>query len=220
MQVTDCGVVGYFTGVGGQTNVKDNSGNGGQPLTATAIGSGAPGLWMPSVNRVLAAGQFAQWTVNGILSLSGSQSVKVRAEIQRNDPNNPGLFAWAGIMLTRGDNGAVATEHNILAADLQSVLSGAAWAPTTSYAKGAVVNNDSGKPYICTAAGTSAGSGGPTGQGTAIVDGTCTWAFLQRDVVLQTTDTSLAGNVRLIHQFQQNSIAADLLVTALSILNP
>ncbi len=53
-----------------------------------------------------------------------------------------------------------------------------AWAPTTAYVKGDLRTNDSGKIYYCTIAGTSAGSGGPTGTGTAIVDGSVTWRFI------------------------------------------
>lgn len=57
-----------------------------------------------------------------------------------------------------------------------------AWSPTHAYVAtpGArsVVTNDGGRAYICVAGGTSAGSGGPTGTGTAIVDGGATWYFL------------------------------------------
>lgn len=54
-----------------------------------------------------------------------------------------------------------------------------AWAPSTSYSVGDIVSNDSPENiYRCTVAGTSAGAGGPTGEGTAIVDNTVTWRFL------------------------------------------
>lgn len=54
-----------------------------------------------------------------------------------------------------------------------------AWAPTTYYDVGDIVRNDSPENiYICAIAGTSAGSGGPTGEGTAIVDGSATWRFV------------------------------------------
>lgn len=45
-----------------------------------------------------------------------------------------------------------------------------------------VVTNDSGRYYICVSGGTSAGSGGPTGTGTAIVDGGVTWYFLENTI--------------------------------------
>jgi hypothetical protein len=53
-----------------------------------------------------------------------------------------------------------------------------AWAGSTAYAKGALRTNDTGKIYYCTVAGTSAGAGGPTGTGTAITDGSCTWRYI------------------------------------------
>ena len=52
-----------------------------------------------------------------------------------------------------------------------------AWAGTTAYAVGNRVTNN-GNVYNCSAGGTSAGSGGPTTQGAAIVDGTVVWQFL------------------------------------------
>jgi len=52
-----------------------------------------------------------------------------------------------------------------------------AWAPTTSYVPGDRRTN-SGKVYLCITAGTSAGSGGPTGNGSDIVDNTVHWRYL------------------------------------------
>ena len=50
-----------------------------------------------------------------------------------------------------------------------------AWQASTAYAVGDSVTNDSGKGYVCDTAGTSAGSGGPTGTGANITDGTARW---------------------------------------------
>lgn len=52
------------------------------------------------------------------------------------------------------------------------------WASTTDYKIGEVTTNDGGNVYRCIAPGTSAGSGGPTGQGDDITDGTAHWAFV------------------------------------------
>lgn len=57
------------------------------------------------------------------------------------------------------------------------------WAAATSYALNAVVANDGGW-YICTQAGTSAGSGGPTGTGTSIVDNTVRWDYRPCDLIM------------------------------------
>lgn len=55
----------------------------------------------------------------------------------------------------------------------------AAWATGTAYSVGDIVRNDSPENiYVCAIAGTSAGAGGPTGEGTAIVDNTVTWRFV------------------------------------------
>ena len=54
----------------------------------------------------------------------------------------------------------------------------AAWAADTSYAVGDVKRN-SGNVYECIKAGTSASSGGPSGEGDEIVDNGCTWKFLR-----------------------------------------
>jgi hypothetical protein len=50
------------------------------------------------------------------------------------------------------------------------------WAPTTAYLVGDKVVNGP-NTYNATVGGTSAGSGGPTGTGTGITDGTVTWNF-------------------------------------------
>lgn len=51
------------------------------------------------------------------------------------------------------------------------------WKASTVFAAGQTCKNDSGKIYVATVGGTSAASGGPTGYGTAIVDGGITWRY-------------------------------------------
>lgn len=51
------------------------------------------------------------------------------------------------------------------------------WVLSTAYAVDNVRANGA-NVYICTTAGTSAGSGGPTGTGTSITDGTAVWDYL------------------------------------------
>ena len=54
-----------------------------------------------------------------------------------------------------------------------------AWTALTTYARYALVVNDSGKLYVATSlSGTSHSVGGPTGTGTNIVDATCTWRYV------------------------------------------
>jgi len=52
-----------------------------------------------------------------------------------------------------------------------------AWVASTAYVVGQVRENG-GNIYRCVTAGTSAGSGGPTGTGTAIADGTAAWNYV------------------------------------------
>lgn len=51
------------------------------------------------------------------------------------------------------------------------------WAATTVYALNQQVHNG-GNVYKATTGGTSAGSGGPTGTGTGITDGSAVWSYL------------------------------------------
>jgi len=53
-----------------------------------------------------------------------------------------------------------------------------AWAASTSYSVGDVVRNND-NIYECIRAGTSAGSGGPDGEGDSIVDNGVTWKFIE-----------------------------------------
>ncbi len=53
-----------------------------------------------------------------------------------------------------------------------------AWGATAAKLVGEPCTNDSGKVYRCITAGTTAGSGGPTGTSTDITDGTVHWAYV------------------------------------------
>lgn len=67
------------------------------------------------------------------------------------------------------------------------------WAASTSFAVGAIRRN-SGNVYECIKAGTSAGSGGPSGELDEIVDGTCTWKFVDDGGIAQGNATITAVN--------------------------
>lgn len=53
---------------------------------------------------------------------------------------------------------------------------GSAWIASNAFAVGQYCTNG-GNTYKCTTAGTSASSGGPTGTGGSIADGTVVWAY-------------------------------------------
>lgn len=62
------------------------------------------------------------------------------------------------------------------------------WQSTTAYTVGNLVYNGA-NVYVCVTAGTSAGSGGPTGTGTAITDGTAEWDYVNTLAVFKTFGT-------------------------------
>lgn len=64
-----------------------------------------------------------------------------------------------------------------------------AWVLSTAYTLGDLVENDTGKIYVCVTAGTSAGSGGPTGTGAGITDNTATWDYVGAEATFGTDIT-------------------------------
>lgn len=78
-------------------------------------------------------------------------------------------------------------------------LCGQNWAASSPWSLNQHCINDSGKVYRCTTAGTSAGSGGPTGTGSGITDGSAVWAYvgavdMTMDNTSITNGQSLTGN--------------------------
>lgn len=77
-----------------------------------------------------------------------------------------------------------------------------AWAASTAYTAGETVSNG-GNNYLCATAGTSAASGGPTGTGTGITDGTAVWNYAPPSLVIYSgtepasCGTALSGNTAL-----------------------
>lgn len=55
------------------------------------------------------------------------------------------------------------------------------WTPSTSYPTLSAIANNGGRIYRVVVVGTSAGSGGPTGTGTNIIDGTVHWDYVSPD---------------------------------------
>ena len=78
------------------------------------------------------------------------------------------------VIILKGDASAGEVAGFTLSPD---VTSDAAWEASTAYAVGDIVSNDSDKVYTCDTAGTSAGSGGPTGTGANITDGGARWDY-------------------------------------------
>lgn len=66
------------------------------------------------------------------------------------------------------------------------------WAPNTDYYANTYRTNDGMKFYRCIIQGTSASSGGPTGTGETIVDGTVTWKYVKQLDTIPWTPAGIA----------------------------
>ena len=91
-----------------------------------------------------------------------------------------GLFKLSSSATVKIENGSIPSRTKIFTSmaigSMAFADTGTAWASSTAYGVGTVVVN-SENVYKCTTAGTSAGSGGPTGTGATIADGTAVWAY-------------------------------------------
>ena len=82
----------------------------------------------------------------------------------------------------------------LLGISSQYAFPAASWAANTPYAKGVRVNNGLYR-YACTSAGTSAATGGPSGTGENIQDGTCQWIFVGDTSLLGLPVFDMLGNI-------------------------
>jgi hypothetical protein len=137
----------------------------------------------------------------GCLVRSGADSILLQSVgLESGDPDTAGASRIAestsanSVMIIDGVYGAFATPadgYGIKAAGPVFIRSGKlgpnykqtamkAWAPTTTHIVGQERHNDSGKAYAVASitTGITAGSGGPTGTGTGIVDGGVTWDYV------------------------------------------
>lgn len=72
-----------------------------------------------------------------------------------------------------------------------------AWAASKAYVVGQQVSLN-GNVYRCTTAGTSASSGGPSGTGTGITDGSAVWSYLgATEMVLDNTNIAAGQSVSI-----------------------
>ncbi len=119
-----------------------------------------------------------------LIEYSSQQRLMVYACLcSTNDYNQIGLGDFRNTELT---DSIVATAEqiakysNVIALEVFSegdLTTGATWQPNTEYKAPFSLNND-GKAYVATVAGTSAPTGGPTGTGSSINDGTVTWSYV------------------------------------------
>lgn len=140
----------------------------------------------------------------------------------------PASSSTVGVLLL-GDNStlipantevSVDSTEAVFQTDSAVVLSTtSAWSGSINYTSGEVVLNG-GNQYICTSAGVSASSGGPTGTSIAITDGTVTWRYVGSEAAHAKVNCSaeLAGPTRAL-AYDLNTI--DTPVSGLnSVTNP
>ncbi len=108
--------------------------------------------------------------------------------------------------LSRMLNGSIVTNDGV-GAEISTMIRErfvhVAWVISTAYTVGQYRSNG-GNLYRCTTAGTSAGSGGPTGTGIGIADGTAVWSYYN------TTSAQLAKlrNGIVVLEMGRNNVAS------------
>lgn len=118
------------------------------------------------------------WTITDITFTDGPY----QTENIESTTLTPGATTGSGVTFTASAVTGINNGDGFQTADVGRLISvghqATAWAATTAYSLAGIVRN-SGNVYECIKAGTSAGSGGPSGEGDEIVDATCTWKYLR-----------------------------------------
>ena len=87
-------------------------------------------------------------------------------------------------------------DNGLTACHQQGVVS-QPWVASTVFATGQQVHNGN-NVYICTTGGTTHSSGGPTGTGTAISDGSCVWDYVDvKGMTLVNTSIAIGQPVEI-----------------------
>lgn len=130
--------------------------SGAQPASTQTALSG---------NTVVASTTFAATALSGTVTSSGGFAT--------------GSLALSSTSLTASTTGVVtfARLSGSGGAVVADLTAGNAWIASTAVVVGQL-NTNGGNTYQCTTAGTTAASGGPTGTGTAITDGTAVWQYV------------------------------------------
>jgi hypothetical protein len=136
----------------------------GQPITGISVPIGSSVLW-----DLFILDPFTLSAYN----LSGTTVVLAMSQLLPSGqiPVSPPILARQATIISAPAGHA---QVSWVPADTAPIF--APWTPLTSFALGVGVTNGANS-YVCTQAGTSAVSGGPTGTGSGIVDGTCQWSF-------------------------------------------
>lgn len=138
-----------------------------------------------SGNNILAQFTAADW------SAASAGGKALAATLTDASANGSGLARFYRIMTgTQGGASTTGAEQGLV---------GQNWAASTAYLLNQHVINDSLKVYKCTTAGTSAGSGGPTGTaGSGITDGTAVWGYVgTADLVIDNGNINAGQQVQI-----------------------
>jgi hypothetical protein len=165
---------------------------GGRALLLTILPRGADSTWTGAMEQRRVA-------LNALLMVR-TPSLAVDTSTALADPAAVASTAWAASTVyalgttrlssgnvyqvitagtSAGSGGPSGTSYFISDGSVTWQYLGTPWAASTAYSTGARVIAD-GKLYISSQAGTSAGSGGPTGTSSSISDGTATWTYMPR----------------------------------------
>ena len=119
-----------------------------------------------SGNTLIGTATFASSALSGSITTSGD--------------NVTGTLAFTSSTFTTAAAGTVtfARALNTTPAGVIDLGASSVWLPSTTVVVDQMCTNG-GNLYICTTAGTTAASGGPTGTGTSITDGTAVWSYVQ-----------------------------------------
>lgn len=119
-----------------------------------------------SGNTTIVTADFATTALSGSVASSGGFA--------------SGSLAFVSTQPTAGNSGVI-TFFRLFKSDGTTVVAdltaGNNWLPNEPVVAGQL-NVNGGNTYQCTTAGTTAASGGPTGTGTGITDGTAVWQYV------------------------------------------
>ena len=131
-------------------------------------------------------------TADRLVKVMSVQSATVARQLSSRTPDE--LYTWAATWYTQTGNPQFYTfPYELSSTGIKTLrvtpfpAPADAWEASTDYIVGDYVYNGS-YTYVCDTAGTSAGSGGPTGTSTNITDGTARWDYHSDSLSIALTD--------------------------------
>ncbi len=119
----------------------------------------------------------AQWSYQSSMSSSTTWAQSHAYSLYAPVVNGTSYYVCIHAGTSAGPAGPIGTGSGIADGGVVwSYQTPAAWLPSHAYASDSVVTNG-GNYYVCKTAGTSASSGGPTGTGTSVTDGSVVWTY-------------------------------------------